>query len=156
MSDAELRVPSIKIEKVVVEKARKSGVLEVRSNVLWKSRLVVLEADIFVVYPIPTGVKSLVPDTDALFEFYLGYPHESLDLVKSITVQFNDAKGFKTVKLSTSPNTRVFKMISSGVSLSLRAKDTRVKKEWFDLISSVRIKSRKDEKNVRPLLLEGE
>ena len=41
-------------------------VLEVRSNVLWKSRLVVLEADIFVVYPIPTGVKSLVPDTDAV------------------------------------------------------------------------------------------
>ena len=79
-----------------------------------------------------------------------------MDLVKSITVQFNDAKGFQTVKLSTSPNTRVFKMISSGVSLSLRAKDTRVKKEWFDLISSVRIKSRKDEKNVRPLLLEGE
>ena len=156
MSDAEMRVPSIKIEKVVVEKARKSGVLEVRSNVLWKSRLVVLEADMLVVYPIPADVKSLVPDTDALFEFYLGYPHESLDLVKSITVQFNDAKGFQTVKLSTSPNNRVFKMISSGVSLSLRAKDTRVKKEWFDLISSVRIKSRKDEKNVRPLLLEGE
>ena len=101
MSNAELHVPSIKIEKVVVEKARKSGVLEVRSNVLWKSRLVVLEADIFVVYPIPTDVKSLVPDTDALFKFYLGYPHESLDLVKSITVQFNDAKGFQTVKLST-------------------------------------------------------
>ena len=151
MSDGNLRVPSIKIEKTVeksVEKARKSGILEVRSNVLWKSRLVVLEADMLVVYPIPSDVKSLVPDTDALFEFYLGYPHESLDLVKSITVQFNDAKGFQTVKLSTSPNTRVFKMISSSVSLSLRAKDTRVKKEWFDLISSVRIKSRKDERPV--------
>ena len=159
MSDGNLRVPSIKIEKTVeksVENARKSGILEVRSNVLWKSRLVVLEADMLVVYPIPADVKSLVPDADALFEFYLGYPHESLDLVKSITVQFKDTKGFQTVKLSTSPNTRVFKVISSGVSLSLRAKDTRVKKEWFDLISSVRIKSRKDEKNVRPLLFEGE
>ena len=139
LSDGSIRVPSIKVQSVKL-RIRKSGVLEIRSNMLWKTRLVVLEEDMLVVYPIPSD-GSDVPDTDALFEFYLGYPHESLDLVKSITVTFNDSRGYQTVKLSSTSTSRVFKLISSDISLSLRASDTRIKKEWFDLISSVRIKS---------------
>lgn len=106
--------------------------LQLKENLWWSDRYVVLEHGLLVIY----RKKS---DEEAVAEVSTGRPVQSMELMASASVQFRDEAGYDTMTLSARKGSHVFTVANAASDTSYRFRASTVAEQmsWWDSIGSL-------------------